>query len=128
MKEPVWLRPEAVLIYHDMQIQQHGGSYGVRDENLLISAIARPQNLFAYGKPSIFEMAASLAFGIAKNHPFVDGNKRTASMCAITFLELNNCNFQATQEGLVLETVKLAEGAISEKEFSMWLEKNSIAN
>jgi len=89
VSEWTWLDIRVVLAAHDEQLAEHGGAEGVRDMGLLESALARPQNLAGYGDPDVTELAASLAFGIAKNHPFVDGNKRTALGACLVFLRLN---------------------------------------
>ena len=119
----VWLEKPLVLMLHDRQIAEHGGSAGLRDENLLDSALARPQQLYAYGDPSpdLAALAASLAFGIAKNHAFVDGNKRTAFVCYRTFLALNDAVLEASAEEKYTTILGLAEGRISEAEFAAWL-------
>src|ERR687888_342866 len=93
----VWLEKALVLAVHDRQVAEHGGSPGVRDEGLLESALARPQQLHAYGDlaPDLAELAAALAYGLARNHPFVDGNKRTAAVCCETFVELNGAAIEA---------------------------------
>src|SRR2546422_11485639 len=99
MAEIVWLLEEAVREIHQRQIAEHGGSLGIRDEGLLLSALARPQNLLAYGEdPDLAALAAAYAFGIARNHPFIDGNKRTALVTARTFLLLNDADLEASQE------------------------------
>ena len=119
----VWIEMPLVIALHDRQIAEHGGSTGVRDESLLQSALARPQQLFAYGDPApdLADLAASLAFGIAKNHPFVDGNKRSAHVTYRTFLALNDAELEATQEEKFLAILSLAESKMSEKEFAGWL-------
>ncbi|MHB8424943.1 MAG: type II toxin-antitoxin system death-on-curing family toxin [Gammaproteobacteria bacterium] len=119
----VWLGKALVLAIHDRQLAEHGGSVGVRDETLLESALARPQQLFAYGDPAadLPELAASLAFGLARNHPFVDGNKRTAYVAYRTFLALNEIELAATDEEKYLTMLALAEGKLSEKDFATWL-------
>jgi death-on-curing protein len=119
----VWIEMPLVIALHDRQIAEHGGSTGVRDESLLQSALARPQQLFAYGDPApdLADLAASLAFGIAKNHPFVDGNKRSAHVTYRTFLALNDAELEATQEEKYLAILSLAESKMSEKEFAVWL-------
>jgi death-on-curing protein len=124
MKEPVWIDLEDCLSFHEHLLARFGGLSGMRDQGLLESALARPQQLFGYGKPSLFEMAASYAFGIAKNHPFLDGNKRSAFMSAALFLEANGLSFQSTEESAVERTLALAAGAIGEEEYALWL-KNS---
>ena len=125
--EPIWLQRTALLAIHSRMIADYGGSDGIRDENLLESAMARPQNLFAYGNPDIFELAASYAFGIAKNHPFVDGNKRTAFMAAYVFLARNGWNFHAPEPDVVLTMVALASSERTENEFAAWLKASSRA-
>lgn len=119
----IWIEKPLALALHDRQIAEHGGSAGVRDEGLLQSALARPQQLHAYGDPSpdLADLAASLAFGIAKNHPFVDGNKRTAHVSYRTFLELNDADLEATLEDKYITILALAEGKLKEKEFAAWL-------
>ena len=119
----VWIEMPLLLALHDRQIAEHGGSAGVRDEGLLKSALARPQQLFAYGDPApeLADLAASLAFGIAKNHPFVDGNKRSAHVTYRTFLALNDAELDATLEEKYLTILALAEGKLKEKEFAAWL-------
>ena len=93
MKKASWLKKEAVLAFHDQLLAEHGGSGGIRDEALLESALARPANLLAYGKPSLFDLAAAYACGIIKDHPFVDGKKRTGFMAAYVFLGINKIEF-----------------------------------
>lgn len=125
MKEPEWLLREVVFAAHEQSLAQFGGSTGLRDEGLLDSALGRPPNLFAYGKPSIFDLAASYAFGIVKNHPFIDGNKRTGFIVAVAFLGLNGSKFQASEVDATLQTLALAAGDMSEAAFSEWLKANS---
>jgi death-on-curing protein len=111
------------LAIHDRQLAEHGGSDGVRDDNLLESALARPQQLFAYGDPApdLADLAASLAYGLARNHPFVDGNKRTAAVACETFLELNGVTLEAEDLELFPIYLALAEGKLAEKELANWL-------
>jgi len=118
-----WLEKTLVLAIHDRQISEHGGSAGVRDEGLLESALARPQQLHAYGDPvpDLADLAASLASGLARNHPFVDGNKRTAAVACETFLELNGARLDAEDLELYPLYLALAEGKLSEREFAAWL-------
>ncbi len=107
---------------HSRQIAEHGGSKGVRDEGLLPSALARVQNLHAYTENAdLPALAASYAFGIAKNHPFLDGNKRTALVVAVTFLNLNGFDFDAPEDATYITFLKLAEGTLSEDELAEWL-------
>ena len=125
MKEPEWVLREAVLAAHEQSLAQFGGSSGLRDEGLLDSALGKPLNLFAYGKPDLFDLAASYGYGIVKNHPFIDGNKRTGFLVAVVFLELNGDRFQASEVDATLQTLALAAGALSEAEFAGWLRANS---
>lgn len=125
MKAPKWVLRDTVLALHEQSLAQFGGAAGIRDEGLLDSALGRPRNLFGYGKPALFELAASCAFGLARNHPFIDGNKRTAFVTAVLFLELNGRRFQADEVDATVRTLALAAGEMSESEFANWLEANS---
>ena len=125
MKEPVWLFREVVLILHEQSLAQFGGLAGVRDEGLLDSALGKSLNLLNHGKPSLFDLAASYAFGLVKNHPFIDGNKRTGFIVAVTFLELNGLRFGASEVDATVRTLGLAAGAMSEAAYSAWLKANS---
>jgi death-on-curing protein len=119
----IWLGKPLVLAIHDRQLAEHGGSSGVRDEGLLESALARPQQLYAYGDPvpDLAALAASLAFGLARNHPLVDGNKRTAAVCCETFIELNGARLVAGDVELFPQFLALAEGKLPLEEFTEWL-------
>ena len=123
----IWIEKRVVLTYHDLQLSEHGGSSGIRDEGLLESALARPQNFASYADvpPTLYRLAAAYAFGIAKNHPFVDGNKRTALVVAIAFLERNGASFKTTQEDAYHTFYNLAAGHLTEDELTAWFEKNS---
>src|ERR1051325_10106315 len=125
MTKIVWLLEETIIAIHHRQIAEHGGGEGLRDEGLLLSALARPQNLLAYGEPApdVASLVAAYAYGIARNHPFVDGNKRTALVAARTFLILNGVDLEATQGDKVLTFLNLAEGTISEEELADWIRK-----
>ena len=125
MKEPVWVLREVVLLAHEQSLAQFGGSSGIRDEGLLDSALGKPRNLFAYGKPNLFELAASYAFGIVKNHPFIDGNKRAGFLVAVVFLESNGYRFYATEVDAALRTLALAAGELTETAYAQWLMANS---
>jgi len=125
MKEPVWVFREVVLMLHEQSLAQFGGLAGVRDEGLLDSALGKPLNLFAYGKPSLFDLAASYAYGLVKNHPFIDGNKRTGFIVGVTFLELNGLRFGASEVDATVRTLALAAGEMSEPAYSAWLKANS---
>jgi death-on-curing protein len=125
MKEPHWLTREECLALHEFMLSEYGGITGVRDEHLLDSALARPEQLFAYGKPNMADMAAAYAAGIVKNHPFLDGNKRTGFMLGAGFLERNGYEFRATEAEAALCTLALAAGKMTEKAYAAWLKANS---
>jgi death-on-curing protein len=125
MKEPVWLQRIDNLAIHEMMLAQHGGLAGVLDEGLLESALAKPQNLFAYGSPTLADLAAGYAAGIIHNHPFLDGNKRTGFLMAATFLELNGMVFTAAEESVVETTLMLAADDLEEAGYAAWLKANS---
>lgn len=125
MKEPIWVRKDVLLALHERLLAEHGGSAGVRDDGLLDSALGRPQNLFAYEKPTIFDLAAAYACGIIKNHPFVDGNKRSGFMAAYLFLGRNGVELTAAENDVVFKTVAVAAGKLSDREFAVWLSENS---
>ena len=125
MNEPVRLRLQAILATHDQQVAEHGGGCGIRDKGGLESALARPMNLHAYGEPSPPRLAAAYAFGIAKNHPFVDGNKRTALVAAELFLALNGYDLTADDVEVVDVFLRLAAGEITEEELAAWIDRNS---
>ena len=116
-----WVETDIVLAIHEEQLAEHGGADGVRDMGLLESALARPQNLLAYGKPDLADLAAAYAAGIARNHPFVDGNKRTACVVAETFVELNDAEIAADDASAYEAMLGLAEGRIDEKAFATWM-------
>jgi death on curing protein len=119
----VWITPALALAIHDRQLAEHGGGAGVRDAALLDSALARPQHCHAYGEPppDLADLAASLAFGIARNHPFVDGNKRTAHVCYRVFLRLNGADLAASDEDKYVAMLQLAAGDLDEAAFAAWL-------
>jgi death on curing protein len=121
-----WIKEEVILAVHDEQLAEHGGAEGVRDAGLLASALARPQNLAVYEKPSAFELAAAYAAGIIQNHPFVDGNKRTGFLAAYIFLALNGWELDAPEADAAAVVLDLAAGKISENQFSGWLKESSV--
>lgn len=129
MKEPVWIREVEALAFHAQQIALFGGSDGVRDRGLLDSALARPQNLFAYAERALnlADLAAAYAFGISSNHPFVDGNKRTAMEVAFVFLEFNGMAIIASQEEACATFLKLAAGELTEAELALWFAEHTAA-
>lgn len=118
---PVWLLREAVLAAHERLLAEFGGASGVRDPGLLDSGLARAENLHAYGTPSVFELAAAYAFGVVKNHPFIDGNKRTGFTIAVVFLELNGEIFLASEVDATIQTLALAAGELDESGYADWL-------
>jgi death-on-curing protein len=124
MSEPVWLPSEIILAIHDEQIAEHGGLAGVRDVDLLDSALARPKNAFAYGERDLCALAGLYASGIVRNHPFADGNKRSAFVACELFLTLNGLLLTADDDACVIQTVALAAGEIDEHAFSAWLHAN----
>lgn len=123
MDDPIWISKELTLAIHSRQLAEHGGADGVRDEGLLESALSRPRNQFAYEDPTpgIPALAASYAFGIARNHAFIDGNKRTAYVVCRTFLILNGYDMTADRVERYLAFLALAEGTLSETELTAWL-------
>lgn len=128
MDEPRWIREDAVRSIHVRQIAEHGGSDGIRDEGLLASALARPRNVLAYssGETDLAALAAAYAYGIAKNHPFVDGNKRTAFVVCHVFLLLNGHELSAPPEERYLTFLGLAEGRIGEEELASWIRERLV--
>jgi death-on-curing protein len=126
VNEPNWLAREVLLAIQGELLNRFGGLAGIRDEGLLDSAINKPKNLFAYGQPTPFELAASYATGLVKNHPFLDGNKRIGFMAAYVFLGANGWSLEATEEEAVLETLALAAGESTESDYAAWLTKNSV--
>jgi death-on-curing protein len=127
--EPEWLTKALMLAVHDEQLAEHGGGAGVRgvrDEGLLEAALARLQNRFAYDPAAdLATLAAAYAFGLARNHPFIDGNKRTAFVAAEVFLDLNGVTLTASDESCVLTMLRLAAGEIEEDAFADWLRANA---
>ena len=117
----VWIDPAVILAVHEEQLAEHGGAAGVRDAGLLESALARPRDLAYSGEPGVCELAAAYAFGLVKNHPFVDGNKRSAFVAAELFLALNAWHLVATDADCVIAMLNLATGEISEAQFAVWL-------
>lgn len=124
----IWINKTLSSAIHDRQLSEHGGSGGVRDEGLLDSALARPQQLYAYGEPppDLADLAASLAYGLARNHPFIDGNKRTAHVCYRVFLRLNGGDLVADDDEKYAAMIGLAEGSLSETEFAQWLRERIV--
>lgn len=122
-----WIDKQALLLLHGESLAEHGGGEGLRDEGLLDSALARPLNLVAYGAPDVAALAASYAMGVAKNHPFVDGNKRAAFLTVGMFLFLNGYRLSATQADATVTMLALAAGDITEEQFAAWLRVKALA-
>jgi len=123
MREPVWVRDDVVRAIHLRQLAEHGGAEGIRDAGLLDSALARPKNLWAYSdpKPDLAALGASYAFGVVKNHPFVDGNKRTGFVLLRTFLLINERDIEASQEEKYVTFLSLASGTLDESGLANWI-------
>lgn len=120
-----WIDRGVILAVHDEQLAEHGGAAGIRDLTLLDSALARPQHLAAYGGPDIAALAAAYGFGLAKNHPFVDGNKRTAFVAAELCLALNGSDLLASDVDCVLTMLAFAAGELDEAAFAEWIRRHS---
>ena len=120
MPDWIWIATDVAVAAHREQLAAHGGGYGVRDAGLLDSAMARAQNLSAYGEPDAAELAAAYAYGIARNHPFIDGNKRTAAVISETFLVMNGFSLETSDAELVVAFLALAAGELSEDELADW--------
>lgn len=124
----IWLDPEVLIAVHEEQLAEHGGSVGTRDIKLFESAIARPRQVHAYGlptggEPSVAHLAAFYMHGLARNHPFIDGNKRTALVAAELFLELNGFELNASDAECVLMTLSISAGTTSELELASWIQE-----
>ena len=121
----IWLDADVLRAVHEEQLAEHGGASGTRDEGLFESALARPQNLVAYGDPDAADLAACYGFGIARNHPFIDGNKRTAFVAVELFLGLNGFDLIADDSDCVLTMLAVAAGQMDESTFARWLRQHS---
>jgi death-on-curing protein len=126
MTDWIWLDRAAIQAIHEEQLAEHGGGVGVRDEGLMDSALSRPQQLAHYGAPDAAAVAAAYGFGLARNHPFVDGNKRTAFVAAELFLALNGYDLIADDEACVLTVLALAAGTLTEEAFAGWIRQNLV--
>lgn len=122
----VWIEPNVIFAVHEEQLAEHGGAAGVRDVGLLESALAKPRNLVSYGAPDAADLAAAYGFGLARNHPFVDGNKRTAFVAVELFLALNGWSLTADDTTCVLTTLALAGGELSEAGLASWIRRHSV--
>jgi death-on-curing protein len=121
-----WVTKSVVLAIHEQQIAEHGGAQGIRDIGLLESALARPENLASYGKPDVAALASSYAFGIARNHPFLDGNKRTSYVVTQVFLRLNGRDVEAEEATRLQVWLDLAAGDMTEEQLTNWLRSNLV--
>ena len=124
-REWVWLDPKVLLAVHDEQLAEHGGAKGTRDLGLFDSALARPRNAALYGVPDVCDLAAAYGCGSARNHPFVDGNKRTAFVAAELFLVLNGVDLLADDSDCVLVMLAVAAGTLDEAGFAQWLREHA---
>lgn len=124
----VWLSRPLILAIHDEQLAEHGGALGLRDDGLLDSALARPLNRAGYGEPDIAELAALYALAIARNHPFIDGNKRTAYVALEAFVHLNGCRFPVSDAEAVVTMLAMAAGELTDEEFTAWVRQNVVAS
>jgi len=125
MEEPVWVSQQVVLAIHSDQLSQHGGTPGLRDENLLESSLARPRHLLAYNAPDCFDLAAAYGYGLVKNHPFIDSNKRTAFMTLYVFLRLNGWVLAVPEVEVVMMMEQLSTDETSQAQLAKWLRQNS---
>jgi death-on-curing protein len=126
MKEPRWIEPRALLLLHSASLAEHGGLEGIRDEGLLESALARPRNKFNYKSDhDLFDLAAAYGFGLAKNHPFHDGNKRVAFLAVGLFLAINDYRLVADQMDAIQAMLRLAAGELTEKAFAAWVKEHT---
>lgn len=124
MKVPIWLSVDLVVAIHGEQLREFGGPAGLRDPGMLESALGRPRNKWSFGEEDLAVLAAAYAFGVARNHPFVDGNKRAALLSLITFLGLNGIDFVATNSEAVVMILGLAAGEIGEEGLAQWIRDN----
>ncbi len=125
MKEPTWVLDDVVQAVHSLLLAEHGGGTGIRDEALLDSALSRPKQKFSYdSRSSLFELAAAYSFGIAKNHPFIDGNKRTAFTIGTLFLELNGYRLAAPEAVAAIAFESLASGKLTEDKLAAWFKEH----
>lgn len=126
MREVMWIQKQALVLLHNISLAEHGGSPGLRDEGLLDSALARPQNLAAYGEPDIAALAASYGFGLAKNHPFVDGKKRAAFLGIGLCLDLNGMSLDVDQAEAVAIIFAMAAGDVTEDQLATWIRQHMV--
>jgi len=125
VKEWVWLLKDVLIALHDEQLVEHGGLVGIRDSGMLDSALSRPENKMAHEDAELSELAAAYAFGLAKNHPFADGNKRSALISIEVFLLLNGYELMASESDCVITISSLADGHLDEEQLAVWIRENS---
>lgn len=128
MNARIWVSEQLAIAIHADQLAQHGGRFGMRDENLLSASLARPRHLLAYGSPTIFDLAAAYGYGIAKNHPFTDGNKRTAFMVMYTFIGINGYTLEVPEPEVVLMMEQLSTDQETQETLAQWLQACSVKN
>jgi death-on-curing protein len=126
MQEPEWVSKAVVLALHEEQLAEHGGSPGLRDEGLLESALGKPPNLLSYGQPDLADLAAAYAVGLAKNHAFVDGNKRVSNVVTLTFLLLNGSDLKTDDTEQVRVWLAIADGTMSEERVANWIREHMV--
>jgi death-on-curing protein len=127
LKEPVWVNLDAVIIFHEEHLLEFGGASGIRDRGAIESALTRPQNLFVYGQPDLFDLAAAYTAGLSQNHGFVDGNKRTAFLTGVVFLAENGYNVIADQAEVIAAMLELAEHRLDEAGYAQWLRDHTVS-
>jgi death-on-curing protein len=125
MSQPVWLLRSVIDAVHDMQLTEHGGATGIRDEGLLESALARPVTAYGYGETELCMLAALYAHGISRNHPYIDGNKRTAFLSAYTFLKINGVSLVSDEVSATTVMLSVASGKMTESQLAAWLRANT---
>lgn len=126
MKEPVWVKLDAVFIFHEENLLEFGGSSGTRDRGAIESALARPQNLSVYGRPDLFDLAAAYTAGLSQNHGYIDGNKRTAFLTGVVFLAENGYDVVAEQAEVIAAMLELADHQIDEAGYAQWLRDHTV--
>ena len=126
MSQWLWLRHSVAIAVHEFQLAEHGGMTGVRDHGLLASALGRPENLAAYGTPDVSDLAAAYGYGISRNHPFLDGNKRTGFVAMLMFLRLNGYQLIADDANKVLTMLAVAAGEMTEADFANWIRQHAV--
>ena len=126
MSQWLWLRHSVAIAVHEFQLAEHGGMTGVRDHGLLASALSRPENLAACGTPDVSDLAAAYGYGISRNHPFLDGNKRTGFVAMLMFLSLNGYQLVADDANKVLTVLAVAAGEMTEADFATWIRQHAV--